>query len=96
MLLDGAEGDEWVSRRDARVRLPLERVGRKTADGVPYLAPEAQLFYKAKATRAKDQSDFDAALPLLDTTQRAWLLNALNLYAPQHPWREPLITVSRR
>lgn len=97
LMLDEAEGDQWVSRRHARVRLPIERVGRVTSDGIPYLAPEIQLFYKAKATQDKDEIDFEAALPLLDADQRTWLRKALEVCAPGHPWRERLLPpVSRR
>ncbi|MEU6773922.1 hypothetical protein [Streptomyces sp. NPDC046759] len=40
------------------------------ATGAPYLAPEVQFFYKAKATRDKDETDFEAALPLPGEEQR--------------------------
>ncbi|WP_234432703.1 nucleotidyltransferase domain-containing protein [Streptomyces sp. MUSC 125] len=39
-MLDEAEGDRWVSRRDPAVRLPIDRLGRTSATGIPYLAPE--------------------------------------------------------
>ncbi|MFD4139551.1 nucleotidyltransferase domain-containing protein [Streptomyces sp. NPDC058572] len=94
LMLDEADGEDWVSRRDPRVRLPLTRLGRVTAQGVPYLTPEVQLFYKAKQTRGKDEVDFDAVFPLLDTAQREWLLDALNTTAPEHPWRRRLQPVS--
>ncbi|MGW6981229.1 nucleotidyltransferase domain-containing protein [Streptomyces sp. NPDC054932] len=48
LMLDDAVGDEWVSRRDPRVRMPITRLSRVAADGTPYLTPEMQLFYKAK------------------------------------------------
>ncbi|MGW0731809.1 nucleotidyltransferase domain-containing protein [Streptomyces sp. NPDC002851] len=96
LLLDEAEGDEWVSRRDARIRRPIRNVGRVSAEGIPFLAPEVQLFYKAKATREKDEVDFEAVLPLLDPAQRAWLAQALELTAPGHPWRERLSPAGRR
>nr|WP_223184396.1 amino acid transporter [Streptomyces sp. CBMA152] len=96
LLLDESDADQWVSRRDARVRLPLDRVGQVSAEGIPYLAPEVQLFYKAKATREKDQADFEAVLPRLGSAQRAWLLEALDLCEPRHPWRKRLIAMSRR
>jgi hypothetical protein len=68
-MLDEAEGTQWVSRRAPQIRLPIERVGRTATTGIPYLAPEVQLFYKAKATRDKDEVDFDAVLPLLSFSQ---------------------------
>ncbi|MDF3290119.1 nucleotidyltransferase domain-containing protein [Streptomyces silvisoli] len=91
LMLDEAEGDEWVSRRCPRVRRSLSQLGRVTAAGVPYLAPEVQLFYKAKQTREKDEIDFDAMLPLLEPAERAWLLQALDATAPEHPWKSRLL-----
>ncbi len=37
----------------------------------PYLAPEIQLFYKAKGLRPKDELDFARTLPTLDQQRRA-------------------------
>ena len=49
------------------MRLPLLRLGRTTADGIPYLVPGVVLLYKAKNLREHDELDFDSTLP---TTQR--------------------------
>ncbi|GGW13326.1 hypothetical protein GCM10018980_71800 [Streptomyces capoamus] len=94
LMLDESEGDEWVSRRTPQIRLPIERVGRTSASGIPYLAPEVQLFYKAKATRDKDETDFEAVLPLLEEGQRVWLAEAIKVIVPDHPWRRRLLSVS--
>jgi hypothetical protein len=91
LMLDEVEGTEWVSRRTPQVRLPIARVGRTSATGIPHLAPEVQLFYKAKATRDKDETDFEAALPLLEEEQRVWLSEAIKVIAPDHPWRRRLL-----
>ncbi|MFJ8073782.1 nucleotidyltransferase domain-containing protein [Streptomyces sp. NPDC096176] len=95
LMLDEAEGDQWVSRRAPQIQLPIERLGRTSPTGTPYLAPEVQLFYKAKATRAKDETDFEAVLPLLNAPQRAWLADAIQVVAPDHPWRTRLLPASR-
>ncbi|MGW0825528.1 nucleotidyltransferase domain-containing protein [Streptomyces sp. NPDC002845] len=95
LMLDESEGTQWISRRSPQIRLPIERVGRTSANGIPYLAPEVQLFYKAKATRDKDETDFEAVLPLLDVSQRIWLADAIKVIAPDHPWRRRLLPVSR-
>ncbi|MEU3535141.1 amino acid transporter [Streptomyces murinus] len=95
LMLDESEGHEWVSRRTPQIRLPIERVGRTSASGIPYLAPEVQLFYKAKATRDKDETDFEAVLPLLEEGQRVWLAEAIKVIAPDHPWLRRLLPVSR-
>ena len=92
VMLDESCDDDWVSRRDQRVRRPLTSLGSVTAEGVPYLAPEIQLFYKGKAPRPKDEIDFAAVLPILSVPQREWLADALSLvYGLQHPWRAPLL-----
>ncbi len=87
ILLDEGDGDDWVSRREARVRRPLASLGWRTAAGLPVLAPEVVLFYKAKNVRPEDDCDFDAVLPRLTSTQRAWLDETLAISFPAHPWR---------
>jgi hypothetical protein len=64
----------------------VSRLGRQTADGIPYLAPEIQLLFKAKGRRPKDEQDFAIALPLLDEGSRVWLKDALILTFTDHPW----------
>ncbi|MGA4843761.1 nucleotidyltransferase domain-containing protein [Streptomyces sp. G45] len=86
VMLDESQGHQWVSRRDTRVRRPLGALGLTSADGVPFLAPEVQLYYKAKGPRPKDERDFDAVLPLLREPQRRWLADAITLTYGVHPW----------
>ncbi|RCG22844.1 amino acid transporter [Sphaerisporangium album] len=91
VMLDESDGRDWISRRDSRVRLPIDAVGRTSPDGVPYLSPEVQLFYKAKRPRAKDEQDFAEALPLLDAARRGWLAESITLvYGDDHPWNARL------
>ncbi|THV30005.1 nucleotidyltransferase domain-containing protein [Glycomyces paridis] len=89
-MLDESEGGQWVSRRDPRIRRPVAAIGRTGPDGLPYLAPEIQLFYKAKGLRPKDEADFAAALPVLDSPQRRWLRESLALTHPGHVWIDRL------
>ncbi|MFC5187966.1 nucleotidyltransferase domain-containing protein [Actinomadura harenae] len=96
LMFDEADGGEWVSRRDARVRRPLAQLGRATSTGIPYLSPEVQLFYKAKDVRAKDELDFERTLLLLDADQRGWLVDALEMTMPGHAWLTRLSTLGRR
>jgi hypothetical protein len=87
-MLDESSGDDWVSRRDERIRRPITSIGLATDRGIPYLAPEIQLFYKAKNPRPRDEADLAAALPVLTQAQRQWLSDTLSLvYGPAHPWR---------
>ncbi|MFD5315410.1 nucleotidyltransferase domain-containing protein [Streptomyces sp. NPDC127098] len=86
IMIDESLGMEWVSRRDPRVRRPISTLGMASADGVPFLAPDVQLYYKAKGPRPKDEEDFDAALPVLTDRQRCWLVDAISKTYGPHPW----------
>jgi hypothetical protein len=87
LLLTPTDGEDWVFKRDHRLRLPLDRAIR-TANGIPHLAPEVVLLHKAHLRRAKDERDLAVALPLLDEQSRSWLRDALALAVPDSPWGE--------
>ena len=59
-------------------------------DGIRYLLPEIVLVYKARLRRAKDEPDFEAALPILTEPQRAWMRRALASLVPDHHWLDRL------
>ncbi|MFD8788509.1 nucleotidyltransferase domain-containing protein [Kitasatospora sp. NPDC059599] len=80
------DGDTWICRRDGTIRLPYGDIVHHTADGIPYLAPELVLLFKAKHVRPKDQTDFDATVPHLTPAQRATLSGLLARVHPGHPW----------
>ncbi|MFJ7412053.1 nucleotidyltransferase domain-containing protein [Streptomyces sp. NPDC098077] len=80
------DGDTWICRRDARIRLPYSEIVHHTEDGIPYLAPELVLLFKAKHVRPKDRRDFDATVPHLTRTQRATLAELLARVHPGHAW----------
>ena len=86
LMLDESDGDEWVSRRDARIRRPIAGIGLRSPAGVPYLVPEIQLFYKARNPRPKDEADFTSMVPRLTAGQRRWLYDAIALAYGPHPW----------
>jgi len=87
IMVDESDGDDWVSRRDARIRRPIETIGAFSDDVVPYLVPEIQLYYKAKEPRGKDEIDFAATLPGLSSEQRDWLAFSIRVsYGAGHPW----------
>ncbi|MEV0262558.1 amino acid transporter [Streptomyces sp. NPDC050617] len=88
VMLDESDGTgtEWISHRDSRVRRPVEALGALTPESVPYLAPEVQLYYKARDPRPKDEEDFAAALPVLSPGARRWLVAALDRTYGRHPW----------
>ncbi|MFE4261903.1 nucleotidyltransferase domain-containing protein [Streptomyces sp. NPDC056883] len=80
------DGETWIYRRDPSVRLPYTAVVCRTPDGIPYLAPELALLFKAKAVRPKDQQDFARALPLLDEARRTTLAELVEREHPGHAW----------
>ncbi|GAC1443851.1 MAG: hypothetical protein NVSMB55_18570 [Mycobacteriales bacterium] len=85
MLLTPVDGDDWVFKRDHRLRLPLAQAVVST-NGIPHLAPQIVLLHKAHLCRSKDERDLDVALPLLDQQARRWLRAALALAVPDSPW----------
>jgi hypothetical protein len=80
------DGGTWICRRDAAIRRPYGDIISHTSDGIPYLAPEWVLLFKAKNMRPKDQADFEGALPLLTQVQREALAGLLDRVHPGHPW----------
>lgn len=85
VMLDDSDGDEWVSRRSPKVRRPIASIGALSSDGVPYLKPEIQLYYKAKNPRPKDELDVAVTMPLLTPAARTWLAEAIRLAHPAPP-----------
>jgi hypothetical protein len=83
---DPHDGDVWICRRDEAIRRPYTQVIRTTTDGIPYMAPEIVLLFKAKHDQPKDNDDFASVAPLLDSGQRRWLTNALRHLHPRHHW----------
>ncbi|MGW8555513.1 nucleotidyltransferase domain-containing protein [Streptomyces tubercidicus] len=80
------EDGTWICRRNENLRLPYDTLIERTPDGIPYLVPELVLLFKAKATRPKDQADFDGVLPLLSRARRDVLSGWLERVHPGHPW----------
>ena len=86
LMVADARDDQWLFRRDNRISRPLTAIGHQTDEGIPYLAPEIQLLYKAKNPRPKDEADFATTLPHLDQRSRQWLVQALAIVHPHHVW----------
>jgi len=90
LMLDESDGEFWVFRRDERITFPLSRAIRRNSERIAYLAPEIQLLYKARATRAQDQADFDHVVPHLARAARSWLRDSLMMMDPEHVWNSML------
>lgn len=84
--------DRLLLLRDPMLEVPMEDAWSISAWGVPTLAPEIVLWFKAwsEPVRARDEQDLKALLPLLDHRQRDWLSAALAGMRPDHPWLERL------
>ena len=90
VMLAESSGDDWVFRRDPDIRLPLARMGFYPLWGLPYLAPEIVLLFKAKHLEERDRIDFANALPLLSPDARRWLRAAIEKTHPGHEWIKSL------
>jgi hypothetical protein len=86
VMLAESSGDEWIFRRNPAVRMPLSRMGFHPLWGLPYLAPEIALLFKAKHREARDRIDFENATPALNPDVRRWLRDALEKTHPGHEW----------
>ena len=79
--------ENWIYRRDPTVQVPWDMAVLRTAEGIPYLAPELQLIYKSKGLRSKDDTDATEVIPSLNARQRAMLSRLLGT---DHPWQRRL------
>lgn len=85
------DGDLWICRRDDAIRRAYAEIIQHDADGIPYLAPEYVLLFKAKSDREKDRADLDGVLPLLKADRRRRLSELLDRLHPGHPWLAALV-----
>ncbi len=86
ILFEEGDGACWRYRRNPAIGLPVSSIGLATEEGLPYLAPEIILLYKAKNPRDKDEADLASVLPFLDERRRSWLRDAVEACHPGHPW----------
>lgn len=78
----------WVYRRDRSVTRLWNRAVLKSSSGLPYLAPDLQLLFKAKHPRPKDHVDAQQVIPTLDGEARRFLADHMS---PEHPWQKLLL-----
>jgi hypothetical protein len=82
-----SDGDTWICRRDASIRMPYDELIEWSDDGIPYGRPEVILLYKARhSDRGRDHGDFADVLPMLEPVRRRWLVEAVDRVHPGHPW----------
>lgn len=90
VMLGESSGGDWIFRRNPEIRMPLMRIGFYPLWGLPYLAPEIVLLFKAKHLEERDQIDFTNAAPALNADARRWLRDALEKTHPRHEWLNSL------
>jgi hypothetical protein len=83
---DPHDGDTWLCRRDTSIRLAYDELIRRSASGIPYMAPQVVLLFKAKHDREKDRADLASVRPLLSDAEVAWLRLGIETVHPGHPW----------
>lgn len=86
ILLDESSESEWRFRRNLDIARPLSMIRLRSYIGVPFLAPEIVLLYKAKNPRSKDEDDFYRVCRLLDEERQVWLKQAITVCYPRHHW----------
>ncbi|WP_312417986.1 hypothetical protein [Shinella sp.] len=86
MMLEEGTPQTWIYKRDPSIRRSRCEMVQLTADGIPYLAPEAVLLFKAKYRREKDEADFARAVPMLGKDRRRWLKACIAKADPRHVW----------
>jgi hypothetical protein len=89
-FLNEIEDGEWFFRRNRGIHRPLGEMIVVGPWGIPVVAPEVQLLFKARLHRPKDEADFSSVLPSLGPERSRWLRLALELQNPGHPWIERL------
>ena len=87
LLMNDAKSTHWHFRRDPRVSYPIEKAFVTSAGGIPIIAPEVALLYKAKyPNEKKSKHDFERTLPALGEQQQKWLKTSIEMVEPNHPW----------
>ena len=88
-LAESSDG-EWIFRRNPKVHMPISTIGFHPLWGLPYLAPEIVLLFKAKHLEPRDRVDFDHAIPALSAHARRWLRDAIEKTHSGHEWLKVL------
>jgi Aminoglycoside-2''-adenylyltransferase len=86
ILLDECVENEWRFRRNLNISRPLSKIRLLSDIGVPFLAPEIVLLYKAKNPRCKDEDDFNRVRRLINHERRVWLQHAIATCHSGHHW----------
>ena len=86
VLLNEENDEQWIFRRDKRIKKPLSELHLTTNSGINFFCPEVVLLYKSKNPRTKDEQDFQAVVKHLDSEAKRWLRDALSVCYSEHHW----------
>lgn len=86
LLLTPSIGNNWICRRNEAIQRPLNEVIVRSKTGLPLLAPEIVLLFKAKYVREKDAADFKNVYPKLSNEAKNWFQKNLKIIHPGHIW----------
>jgi len=78
ILLNERDEENWVYRRNEKIKLNEKLAIKLTRDEIPYLSPEIVLLFKTKEMRDKDIEDFNNAVPEMDISQVKWLIESID------------------
>lgn len=98
LVFDTREGSNFILQDNPQITLPLHKA-ILCRDGIPYLAPEAVMFFKTDEfssthpyLKPKTEADFKTIMPLLPEASRMWLLDAIDrAYPDGYPWLDGLL-----
>ena len=93
ICFDTKEGDNFICNAEKGITRPLDKAILYN-DGIPYLAPEINLYFKAHPVYMawpKTIVDYYHSAHLLNDESREWLINALKTTFPDgHEWIDRL------
>jgi hypothetical protein len=87
LLFNEVDATVFRFRRDPSITCSVRQMSQHTASGIPILAPEIVLLYKASNPSQEGYTaDFVHVLPRLSLEQRDWLYTNLVKQHPGHAW----------
>ena len=78
VLLNERDEENWIYRRNDKIKLNEQSAILHTKNGIPYLCPEIVLLYKTKKMREKDIEDFKNASTKMNDSEIKWLIESIN------------------
>ncbi len=96
VILNERSARHWIFHRERALTAPLSQCIQRSPWGLPTVAPEVILYYKANPPawrdtpppplRPHDELDLLALLPHLTGEQCSWIREAISRIHPGHPW----------